>query len=102
MPSLADGSVIVALGMTEPGVGSDILSLRTTATLVGGDWVIKGQKVFTSMADAARYILVLARTDPSDVKRRAGGLSLLLVPTDATGVTIRKLGLIGHARGRNV
>jgi alkylation response protein AidB-like acyl-CoA dehydrogenase len=76
-------------GYSEPGAGSDLASLTTSARLDGGDWVITGQKVWTSLAREADWCFLLARTEPGS--RRSAGLSYLLVPMDQPGITIRPI-----------
>jgi alkylation response protein AidB-like acyl-CoA dehydrogenase len=76
-------------GYSEPGAGSDLASVATTATLDGGDWVVTGQKVWTSLAHVADWCFVLARTEPGS--RRHAGLSYLLVPMRQTGITVRPI-----------
>jgi alkylation response protein AidB-like acyl-CoA dehydrogenase len=76
-------------GYSEPGAGSDLASLTTSARPDGDDWVITGQKVWTSLAREADWCFVLARTEPGS--RRSAGLSYLLVPMDQPGITIRPI-----------
>jgi alkylation response protein AidB-like acyl-CoA dehydrogenase len=76
-------------GYSEPGAGSDLASLATSARLDGGDWVITGQKVWTSLAREADWCFLLARTQPGS--RRSAGLSYLLVPMHQPGITIRPI-----------
>lgn len=76
-----------SLGMSEPGAGSDLAGLRTKAELVGDDFVVNGQKVWTSGAHDADVILTFVRTDPD--AQRHKGISALLVPTDTPGVERR-------------
>ncbi|MDZ7882556.1 MAG: acyl-CoA dehydrogenase [Mycobacterium sp.] len=83
-------------GFSEPEAGSDLASVRTSALLDDGDWVINGQKIWTSAGPTANWIFVLARTDPEAPKHR--GLSVLLVPIDQPGVTVRPIvNAAGHA-----
>ena len=76
-------------GYSEPGAGSDLAAVSTTARLDGSDWVITGQKVWTSLAVEADWCFVLARTQPGS--RRGEGLSYLLVPMRQKGITIRPI-----------
>jgi alkylation response protein AidB-like acyl-CoA dehydrogenase len=76
-------------GYSEPGAGSDLASVSTSATLDGDEWVIQGQKVWTSLAQVADWCFVLARTEPGS--RRHHGLSYLLVPMDQPGVDVRPI-----------
>lgn len=97
LPGLRDGSKLFCLGYTEPEAGSDLASLRTTARRDGDRFVIDGQKIFTSGAHHATHIWVAARTDPE--AERHAGISVIIVPTDAPGVTITPL--ITQAGGRS-
>lgn len=76
-----------ALGMSEPGAGSDLASLRTRAVLDGDHFVVDGQKVWTSGAHDADVLLTFVRTDPEAPKHK--GISVLLIPTDSPGLTRR-------------
>jgi alkylation response protein AidB-like acyl-CoA dehydrogenase len=87
LPRILDGTMRWCQGFSEPDSGSDLASLSTTAVQDGDEWVINGQKVWTTQAQFADYCFVLARTDP-DVKKQAG-ISYLLVPMDQPGVEVR-------------
>ncbi|MFD5176164.1 acyl-CoA dehydrogenase family protein [Nocardia sp. NPDC058379] len=82
---------------SEPGAGSDLAALRTTAEKVDGGWVLRGQKVWTSLGSEANWGICLARTDPAAAKHR--GISYFLVDMHAAGVQVRPLVTItGEAR----
>lgn len=79
--------------LSEPGAGSDLASLATRATLDGEEWVLNGQKVWTTWAHLSDFAICLARTDPTVPKRR--GLTYFIVDLDAPGVQVRPLRHIG-------
>lgn len=87
LPKILDGSMRWCQGFSEPDSGSDLASVKTTAVQDGDEWVINGQKVWTTQAQFADYCFVLARTDPN-VKKQAG-ISYLLVPMDQDGIEVR-------------
>ncbi len=89
LPGIYRGELCFALGYSEPNAGTDLASLRTQATREGDEWVIQGQKIWTSLADVSTHIWLAVRTDPSASKH--GGISIIIVPTDTPGVTIRPL-----------
>jgi alkylation response protein AidB-like acyl-CoA dehydrogenase len=93
LPAILDGSVEFAIGYSEPGAGSDLASLRTTAVRDGSgpdaDYVINGQKMFTSGAGYADYIWLAARTDPNAKKHK--GISIFIVPTSSPGFSYQPL-----------
>ena len=95
LPRIADGTFIMSFGMSEPDGGTDVLQLKTSAELDGEEWVLHGQKLYTSMADDADAILVLARTDPPEGEKRARGLSLILAPREQDTISVRRLELMG-------
>jgi alkylation response protein AidB-like acyl-CoA dehydrogenase len=76
-------------GYSEPGAGSDLASVSTSARLEGTEWVVSGQKVWTSLAHVAQWCFVLTRTEPGS--KRHAGLSYLLVPMDQPGVEVRPI-----------
>jgi pimeloyl-CoA dehydrogenase large subunit len=76
-------------GFSEPGAGSDLAGLKTTARREGGEWVINGQKTWTTLAQYADWIFVLARTDASVKKQE--GISFILVDMKSSGVTVRPI-----------
>ena len=83
----ARGDFTSCLGFTEPSGGSDVFAAKTRAVRDGEDWVINGQKMFTSGAELANYVLLLARTNPDVPKHK--GLTLFLVPLKVPGVEIQ-------------
>lgn len=95
LPRLANGEWLMAFGMSEPGGGTDVLALKTRATLGADGWRVRGQKLYTSFADDADAILVLCRTDEGETAKRARGLSLVLTPRQQPAVTVRRLELMG-------
>jgi len=95
LPPTARGELRYSIGFTEPGGGTDVVgALRTTARRADGGWVLNGSKTWCSSAHVADYVLLLARTDENVVKRHQG-LTILLVPTKADGVTITELPKLG-------
>jgi alkylation response protein AidB-like acyl-CoA dehydrogenase len=88
LPPMLSADEIWCQGFSEPGSGSDLASLKTSARLEGDEFVVNGQKVWTTFGPWADWIFVLARTDAKD---RYGGISFLLVKLDTPGVTVRPL-----------
>lgn len=88
LPRIAAGKLHFSIGYSEPGAGTDLAALRTTAVLDGDDYVINGQKMWTSLVPYADYIWLACRTDPSTLHeggKKHKGISVLIVPTTAEG-----------------
>ncbi len=87
VPQILAGKAVCSLGFSEPGSGSDVFSAQTSATRNGDDWIIRGQKMFTTGAHLADYIILLARTRTSVAKHE--GLTLFIVPTTLPGFSFQ-------------
>ena len=89
LPGIASGELITAIAMTEPGIGSDLASMTTTAVRDGDDWIVNGSKTFITNGINADLVIVAVKTDPS---QKHAGMSLLVV----------ERGMAGFERGRNL
>ena len=96
LPPILRGELFFAVGYTEPGAGTDLASLQTRAVREGDEYVINGQKIFTTHAHDCEYIWLAARTDPDAPKHK--GISILLVPTDAPGFSCTPILTLGGER----
>ncbi len=92
LPRIISGEHVWCQGYSEPDAGSDLGSLGCKATLDGDEWVINGQKIWTSAGQFANWIFVLCRTDPDAPKHR--GISFLLCPMDQPGVEVRPIRML--------
>ncbi len=90
LPGLANGTLIPAIAMTEPGTGSDLQAVQTRAVADGDDYVINGSKTFITNGQQANFIVVVAKTDTA---AKASGVSLIVLETE---------NLVGFKRGRNL
>jgi alkylation response protein AidB-like acyl-CoA dehydrogenase len=99
LPKIAAAETVWAQGYSEPGSGSDLASLQTRAVRDGDDFVINGQKIWTSSAHRADWIHVLTRTDPEAPKHR--GISYFMAPMSTPGITVRPLEQMHGAHGFN-
>lgn len=93
IPAALHGEMLIALGYSEPDSGSDVAAAKTTAVRDGDQWVIDGQKMFTSTAQVCSHVFLLARTNPEAPKHK--GISLFLVPTDDPGFEIQPIHTLG-------
>ncbi|MFS2012242.1 acyl-CoA dehydrogenase family protein [Azospirillum sp. CT11-132] len=89
LPKILSGEHIWCQGYSEPNAGSDLASLRTEAVLDGEEWVINGQKTWTTLAQDANWIFLLVRTAKGGKKQE--GISFLLAPMDSPGITVRPI-----------
>jgi alkylation response protein AidB-like acyl-CoA dehydrogenase len=96
LPKIQAGEMLIAIGYSEPEAGTDLAALKTRAVRDGSEWVINGQKVFTSLADHSDYVWLACRTNPEASKHR--GISMILVPLDAEGVKITPTWTMGGVR----
>lgn len=100
LPDIWSGRMTLALGYSEPNAGTDLASLETMATRDGDDWVVNGQKLWTSGAHVDTHIWLAARTDPDAPKHR--GISMFIVPLTAQGVTVRPIWTMSGYRTNEV
>ena len=96
IPSILRGEVLCALGYSEPDAGSDVAATITFAQSCGDDWIINGQKVFTTLAHESNYIFLLTRTNRELSKHR--GLTMFLVPTNTPGLEVVPIETLGGER----
>lgn len=87
LPEILAGEVMHGMGYSKPSAGSDLASLRTSAKRDGNDWVINGQKIWTTTW-WGKYMFLAARTD-ADVRPSHAGISMFIVPMDAEGITVK-------------
>ena len=93
LPKILSGDLHFCIGYSEPGAGTDLASLKTSAVRDGDEYVINGQKTWTSLANGADYCWLAVRTNPEVKKHK--GISIILLPMDTPGITIQPLSLIG-------
>jgi 3-oxocholest-4-en-26-oyl-CoA dehydrogenase alpha subunit len=96
LPGVAAGEVVICLGYTEPAGGSDVFACATRSQRDGDEWIVNGQKIFTTFAHLADYCFLLTRSQPGSVGPR--GLTMLLVPLDSPGIEIQAVHTMGHER----
>ena len=96
LPRIQRYEMNFALGYTEPNAGSDLAGLQTRAVRDGDEWVINGQKIYTSGAHLATHVFLAARSDPDAPKHR--GISMFIVPLDTPGISVRPLWTMSSVR----
>jgi alkylation response protein AidB-like acyl-CoA dehydrogenase len=94
LPRILKGQIHFCIGYTEPGAGTDLAGLATTAVRDGDEYIINGQKVFTSLASDADYIWLAVRTDPEAKKHK--GISVLAVPMSTPGISVTPMRLLSE------
>jgi alkylation response protein AidB-like acyl-CoA dehydrogenase len=94
LPKILRGEIHFCIGYSEPGAGTDLASLRTAAVRDGDDYIINGQKLWTSYAQSADYCWLAVRTNPEASKHR--GISMIVVPMDTPGIEVAPLHLMGE------
>jgi alkylation response protein AidB-like acyl-CoA dehydrogenase len=93
LPRILAGDIHFCIGYTEPGAGTDLASLKTRAVRDGDEYVVNGQKIFTSLASDADYVWLATRTNPEVKKHK--GISMFIVPMDTPGITLQPMRLMG-------
>jgi 3-oxocholest-4-en-26-oyl-CoA dehydrogenase alpha subunit len=93
LPKILAGEIHFCIGYTEPESGTDLASLQTRAVRDGDEYVINGQKIYTSLAGDADYIWLATRTDPEVAKHK--GISMFIVPMDTPGIKVVPMSLLG-------
>ena len=95
LPEIAKGNLKTAMAYSEPSGGTDLLGgMKTTADKVDGGWVINGEKIWSTLAGEADYLLLMARSN-KDVEKRADGVSIFFVPAKSEGITMKALDKLG-------
>ncbi len=95
LPKILGGQTVVAIGYSEPQAGTDMASLKTRARREGDEYVINGQKVYTSLAQMADYVWLAVRTGDEATHPRHKGISILLVPMDSPGISRTPIHTVG-------
>lgn len=94
LPKIVKGEIHFCIGYTEPGAGTDLAALRTKAERDGDEYIINGQKVFTSLASDADYCWLAVRTNPEVKKHK--GISMIIVPMDTPGIEVQEMHLLSE------
>lgn len=96
LPRIINGEILFCVGFTEPNAGSDLAALECRAEEDGDEFVINGQKIFTSNAHIADYIILATRTDQNVPKHK--GITMFIVPMDSVGISVRPIWTLGGGR----
>lgn len=91
LPRIAAGECYFAIGLSEPGAGSDLANVKTKAEKVEGGWKVNGQKIWSSGAHMCHYMVAILRTSPADGRNRHVGLSQIMIDLSLPGVTIKPI-----------
>ena len=94
LPQIVKGDIFFCIGYTEPGAGTDLAALQTKAVRDGDEYVINGQKIFTSLASDADYCWLAVRTNPEAKKHK--GISMVIVPMDTPGIEVVPMSLLSE------
>src|SRR5207248_9040999 len=94
LPAILKGEMQIAIGYSEPGAGTDLAALQTRAVRDGDEYVINGQKIFTSLATGTDYVWLAARTNLEAPKHK--GISIFIIPTDTAGFKVQPMQLLGE------
>jgi 3-oxocholest-4-en-26-oyl-CoA dehydrogenase alpha subunit len=96
LPRIATGELIFAIGYSEPSAGTDLASLKTRAVLEGDEYVVNGQKIYTSGAEGADYVFLAVRTDPDAPPHK--GITILMMDTKSPGFSVSPIWTVGGVR----
>jgi hypothetical protein len=96
LPRILKGEILFCVGFTEPNAGSDLAAVECSAEAEGDEYVINGQKIFTTNAHFSDYIMLATRTDKNAPKHK--GITMLMVPMDSEGITVRPIWTLGGGR----
>jgi alkylation response protein AidB-like acyl-CoA dehydrogenase len=96
LPKILAGEIQFAIGYSEPGAGTDLAALRTRAERDGDEWLISGQKIYTSIAEHADYVWLACRTDANAARHK--GISIIIVPTTSPGFSVTPIHIMGGGR----
>lgn len=98
VPQILGGKMIMGIGYSEPGAGTDLMSMKTSAVKEGNEWVINGQKMWTSLAHHADWIWLAAKTNHDPEVKNHSSISIFLVPTDSEGYSCTPVHTLGDVR----